>query len=234
MEKNNGCAKIMAFGGCLCSIAILLFVVFCLRSVVNWVKGFGHTEYQPPAAFQDTLDRYKNDSVDLRFDLPEGMEFVSEGKDTDLENLTGIHQEMKAQNNFGQTLVIVYDLAALDAFQQSLNGTETTGDIVPFSLDTTEEQTLSYMLDGITQEFGGDAWQKSDSEYIDFAGKEYLSATWRIGMESEGGEQYILYIRGYACRKDDLMVYVMISAHGSTIEETEQRLEQISGCYRKA
>lgn len=103
-----------------------------------------------------------------------------------------------------------------------------------FSLQTTEDQLLSTMLDGITQEMGADAWQKTDPEYMDFAEEKYLSETCRIGLENGNGQQYIMYIRGYARRKDDLMVFVMIFADGTTIDETEQRLDQIVSCYRKA
>ena len=87
---------------------------------------------------------------------------------------------MVAQGESGYTLVNVYDLAAIDGLQNSLGDAGVDmGDTLPLSLETTEEQMLSFMLSGIPQEFGG-GWESTTPEEVSFAGKDYLSQTWRI------------------------------------------------------
>lgn len=66
------------------------------------------------------------------------------------------------------------------------------GDTLPLSLETTEEQMLSFMLSGIPQEFGG-GWESTTPEEVSFAGKDYLSQTWRIGAETENGQTVVMY-----------------------------------------
>jgi|L827metagenome_2_1110789.scaffolds.fasta_scaffold04275_4 hypothetical protein len=231
MEERNGCVLL---GGCLGKIVFIVVILLCLRSCVGWLGDKGKEGYQRPSAFQNTLGRYKNSSLDLRFDLPEDMSFVSTEKDREWEELTGTYEEMVAQGESGYTLVNVYDLAAIDGLQNSLGDAGVDmGDTLPLSLETTEEQMLSFMLSGIPQEFGG-GWESTTPEEVSFAGKDYLSQTWRIGAETENGQTVVMYIRGYARRKDDLMIYVMVTAQGTTLDETENTLQKIVSAYRKA
>lgn len=72
MEKNKGCS----LGGCLGMAVILLVVFLFLRGCVSSVTGWFSSGYGEPDAFQYTLKRYRNRSLDLRFKLPDDMTFT--------------------------------------------------------------------------------------------------------------------------------------------------------------
>lgn len=229
MEENRGCS----LGGCLGTVVILLVIFLFLRGCVSTVTGWFSSEYRRPDAFQYTLKRYRNRSLDLRFKLPDDMTFTNPDNDFDMEELTGVHEEMIASGGTTYTTVFAYELDKATSFLQVF-GLRGAGDTPSVGTQTTEEEMLSYLLDSVAQSIGGgDLWNTGETKRVKFAGKKYTSATWRIGMESEYGGVTYFYMRGYVRRSGDLMTCVLITSYGLSEEDAQDGLEHVADCYRK-
>ncbi len=210
---------------------------------VLFLSGCDDSRYKRPASFQNTMERYKNNSAQLKFSLPEGMSFTGPFADCQFTPHY-VHNDMAAQyyrtfyraeenleiahtrNIVTQVQVYELDLMLKDLAEYSSQ----TGDSSVSEEDFTEEQFAYSFLQRMSESLlDYSNYVVGQFTEVDFADKkyfcQYFNATYMNKTPATGG----VYVRKHG----GLVTLVVIISADDDPEIAQQGFEDLSAVFEK-